>query len=202
MEVSFTASAALAITGGATLSIAPKKQRILAIVPLLFAIQQFLEGIQWMYLNQGSVCKVAGYGFLFFALILWPTLIPVIIYVLDKQRRKFLKYMVVLGGVVSLWSVFMLVSRPLVVQVIGQHIFYDPPGIFTGGLYFILYLVVVLGSSLISSKKGFQIHGLFGTASALLTVLISSATAASVWCLFGAVISAWIFVNIRLKLVS
>ncbi len=199
MEASFTASAVLAVAGGASLRVATKKQRILAIVPFLFAIQQFLEGVQWMYLNQGSVCRSAGYGFLFFALVVWPIIIPVIIYVMDKPRRWLTGYFVVGGALVSLWSVYMLFTRPLIIAVVGQHIFYNPPGAFDGSLYFLSYIIVVVGSALISSKKGFRIHGLLGIVSAIMTILISTHTSASVWCFFGAIISVWIYFNLKYK---
>ena len=67
---SFIASGGLAVLGGVSFVTAKKEDKILAAIPILFAIQQFCEGIQWIYLNSGSSSLIAGYLFLFFAFIL------------------------------------------------------------------------------------------------------------------------------------
>src|SRR5690242_9093334 len=48
---SFTASGILAVIGGFALVRAPKYYRALAAIPLLFALQQFAEGVVWMTLT-------------------------------------------------------------------------------------------------------------------------------------------------------
>ena len=61
---SFIASGGLVAIGGVSLVAANKEDKILAAIPFLFGVQQFFEGIQWLYLNSGSSSLLAGYGFL------------------------------------------------------------------------------------------------------------------------------------------
>lgn len=198
-SASFAASGGLAIIGGASLAIAPKKQRVLALVPLIFAVQQALEGIQWLALDRGSVCTVAGYGFLFFALLLWPVCLPLAVCYLDKVRRPIMKLFIVAGASLAAWFGFLLVDTPLVIQTFGQHIFYDPPGSFDWTVPKILYIVVILGTLVLSSKRTLRYLGLIVLVSMLFSLLISWNTAASVWCFFAACISVSTYMTIRYK---
>ncbi|WP_413166439.1 DUF6629 family protein [Capilliphycus salinus ALCB114379] len=53
---SFTATVTLVILGTATLIETPsKKELLLGVFPILFAIQQFCEGLVWLSLNSSSI---------------------------------------------------------------------------------------------------------------------------------------------------
>lgn len=69
---SFVASGGLVVVGIETLRLANKKQRVVAAIPLIFAVHQGLEGVQWLALDDGDVNTCAAYGFISIALILWP----------------------------------------------------------------------------------------------------------------------------------
>ncbi|MBI2415948.1 MAG: hypothetical protein HYV33_04815 [Candidatus Kerfeldbacteria bacterium] len=74
---SFVTSGALAITGSATLAKKPTRQlRWLAVIPLLFALQQTIEGLQWLAPKPSVLSTVLGYAFLLFAFLLWPSYLP------------------------------------------------------------------------------------------------------------------------------
>jgi hypothetical protein len=193
MSASFAASAGLAVIGTTSLAIAPRKQKILAIVPLLFSLQQAIEGIQWLYLGEGTVCRPAAYGFLVFALLVWPVLIPLIVYLLDKPRRHVLKYFVWLGALVALWFAYLIFTVPLDVRVIGHHIFYDPPGALSWRPDYILYIVAAAGGLLASSKRVFRALGGLALILAAATMIISWEAATSVWCFFDAAMSACVY---------
>ena len=68
-EASFIASGGLAVAGGASLKVAKKEQRLIALIPLLFAIQQAIEGMQWLYLYRGTSSLKLAYAFLFFGFV-------------------------------------------------------------------------------------------------------------------------------------
>ena len=87
---SFVASGGLAIVGVASLKVAKKEERIIALIPLAFALQQAIEGVQWLSLQSGCPSLPLGYGFLFFAFIFWPVYVPLTVYLLDKKKRKIL----------------------------------------------------------------------------------------------------------------
>ena len=87
----------------ASLVTAKKKDKILAAIPFFFAIQQFVEGFQWLNLDGGGVSMLAAYCFLFFALIMWPIYTPFAVYMLDKKRHKYLALLVVIGVSVAIF---------------------------------------------------------------------------------------------------
>jgi hypothetical protein len=91
---SLIASGGLVVIGGASLAIAKKEEKILAAIPFLFGIQQAFEGIQWLHLNVGPPSLFAGYGFLFFAFLVWPVYVPAMVFVLDKKTRAVTKWFI------------------------------------------------------------------------------------------------------------
>jgi heme/copper-type cytochrome/quinol oxidase subunit 4 len=98
---SFIASGGLTLLGGASLVVAKKEDKILALIPLLFGAQQFFEGIQWLYLNTGSSSTLATYIFLVFAYIIWPIYVPACVLILDKEKRKIMRSFLFLGITVA-----------------------------------------------------------------------------------------------------
>jgi len=68
---SFTAGATLSALGIATLTqIRSRRELLLGSFPLLFAIQQFFEGLVWLTIEQTSLNTINSlltYSFLFFA---------------------------------------------------------------------------------------------------------------------------------------
>jgi hypothetical protein len=74
-QASFGASAVLGIMGIYALHKAKQQERLLAIVPLFFAVQQACEGIVWLtYANpsQHFITAAATYSFCFFAYFFGP----------------------------------------------------------------------------------------------------------------------------------
>src|ERR1700722_16978472 len=110
---SFTASGALTLFSVATFVVAKKKDKILVAIPLLFGIQQAFEGIQWLYLNNGSSSLPAGYGFLLFALIVWPVYVPIFVFMLDKKRKRILRWFIFTGIAVALYFIGLLATQAL-----------------------------------------------------------------------------------------
>lgn len=75
-EASFAASAAICAVG--TLSVARAKnarQLPFAAIPLIFSLQQAIEGVLWIALSNPEYSawqSKAMYAFLFFAQVFWP----------------------------------------------------------------------------------------------------------------------------------
>jgi len=190
---SFIASGGLAVLGGASFVVAKKKNKILAAIPLMFAVQQFCEGIQWLYLNSGSTSQFAGYSFLFFAFILWPVYVPWFVYVLDPKRRKLLGWFVALGALVSAYFIFLLSTQVL---EISKHIscvnysFSDFP---YKEIVITAYLVAILAPLLSSSKHILRWYGAAIFVLGLISWLFFSVTFTSVWCFFAAIVSSMFF---------
>lgn len=103
---SFTASAVLGFVGAATLiKTQNKKAWLLAAVPMLFSLQQFVEGLLWLSLkNHSEYTLPLTYIFLFFALLLWPIYVPIMALVMEpkKIRRRILFGFCIIGAIIGI----------------------------------------------------------------------------------------------------
>jgi hypothetical protein len=195
---SFVASGALITLGAATYLVARKKDKALVAIPILFGVQQALEGVQWLYLDRGSSSPAAGYGYLFFALIVWPIYVPAFVYLLDKARRPLLGWFVALGVAVSAWFLVLLATNPLRVSIRSSCVNYD----FDAPSQWLLappYLAAILGALFVSSRPIFR---WFGAAIAVLSLVswrLYERNFISVWCFFAAIVSSMFFLYVQHK---
>jgi hypothetical protein len=188
---SFIASGVLATAGGVSLAIAPKKQKIIAAIPLLFAVQQVLEGFQWLSLRGGTANMFAGYGFLLFAFVLWPIYIPAAVYILDRRSHRAIRWLIVLGLAVGGFLGWVLLTRPLTVGILGRCIEYriNIPFVM---LVTLAYVLATCGALLLSRRRAFRILGITTFAALVITAVFFYDTATSVWCFFAALLSVLI----------
>jgi hypothetical protein len=195
---SFISSGGLAVLGGASVVMAKKEDKILALIPFLFGIQQAFEGIQWLYLNAGSTSLAAGYAFLFFAFIVWPIYVPTFVYILDKNRRDVLKWFIYLGVTVALYFLYLLFTQTLLIRQVNACISYD----FHFPLKHVInacYLLVTFGPLFASSRLLFRFFGGIVAVTALIAWLFFALTFTSVWCFFAAITSVMFFFYIIRK---
>jgi len=198
MGASFAASGVLAVVGGASLKVAKKDEKILAIFPIVFSIQQFLEGIQWIYLKQGNVCQVSGYGFLFFAYAFWPLYVPLAIYIFDKARRKILIYPLIIGALVSGFFITLFFTNTLTITQEWRSIAYNLHAPIKAYVI-IAYLLAVFIPLLTSSNKFLRWFGLINIVLAIMAAYLHVETFASVWCFFAAVSSIVFFIYLKYR---
>ncbi len=192
---SFAAAGVLATAGVVAYKKAGKDAalRLYAGIPLLFAIQQAIEGAQWLVDRPSAISTALGYGFLFFAYLVWPSYIPYVVYRLEKdQRRKHLAHDVLIVGLMAtLYGIIVLAHDALTVSVLNKSISYQ-----IDAAYFEmavgLYVGIVCGSLLLSTRKRVNAFGLVLFLSYVLSVLAFQATFTSVWCYFSAVLSVFV----------
>src|SRR5690606_34921316 len=98
-----------------------------------------------------------GYGFLFFALLVWPVYVPAFVWLLDKPRRPLLRWFVVAGAGVTLYFLRLLATSELRVREINACVSYafDYPDKWV----VLPYLCVVLGALFVSSRAVFRWFG-------------------------------------------
>ncbi|HEY4478066.1 MAG TPA: DUF6629 family protein [Candidatus Paceibacterota bacterium] len=193
---SFVAGGSLAVIGGASLKVAKKEEKILAIFPLIFGIQQLLEGIQWLYLKQGNVCQVSGYGFLFFAYAFWPLYVPLAIYIFDKAKRKILIYPLIIGALVSGFFITLFFTNTLTITQEWRSIAYNLHAPIKAYVI-VAYLLAVFIPLLTSSNKFLRWFGLTNIVLASMAAYLHIATFASVWCFFAADSSIVFFIYLK-----
>ncbi len=193
-EASFIASAGLAAVSVPTLKMARKNEKIFAAIPLIFAIQQGVEGVQWLTLQNGGVNIAAGYAFLFFAMLLWPVFVPLAVFNLDEHRRHILKWFIGLGALLFAYFLFLLTLTPLSISIVNRCIVYhlDFPSQVALG-FGMLYVLVVTGSFMFSSRREVQWFGVITFFSAFIAGQYFLWAFVSVWCFFAALLSSLIF---------
>jgi hypothetical protein len=174
-------------------------QRLFAVIPLLFGLQQFAEGILWITLKSGEhawLQSAATYIFLITALVIWPVMIPLSMWLMEevKLRKRILAGLIVTGGILSLFYAFCLISYNVTPQINSFHIQYvdDFPRTLVD-IAFIFYLVSTIAPLFVSSVRRMWLFGILITASCIVTGILFSYYLTSVWCFFAALISVTIY---------
>jgi hypothetical protein len=206
-EASFASSAVLTAVGVAsTRNVSRPEQRLFAAIPLLFAAQQFSEGVVWTTLKSGGYVRLqdaAVAAFLIAALMLWPVVVPLSMWLMEEGRqRKFgLSCILAAGVAVSLLYAYCLISFDVFPRIDGFHIQYIdnfPANIIK--ITYPLYLVATILPLFISSARRMPVFGALIAVSCAVTGIFYAGYLTSVWCFFAALISAtiyWILIEAR-----
>lgn len=196
-SASFIASGVLAII--ALLSIASVKDSrfyLLACIPLFFSLQQFCEGLIWVY-----GYPLAAQSFLFFALGVWPIAIPSAFALIEMQgkMKRQLEILSVLGAALSTYLLVSLALKPLVFSAQGCHIVYDITPLYPLTLWLvgILYVFCTIAPFFISTQPYTTIFGGLVAFSCIVSALLFTHYFTSVWCFFAAVLSGMTLLVIR-----
>ena len=199
-EASFAGSAVISTIGIASLTKVKKPAYILfASIPLLFGIQQCAEGVLWITLKSGiyeRMESIGTYVFLITALVIWPTMIPLSVRLLEKdeKRKKFFTALILTGSLVSLFYIYCLIFYNVHPQIQSFHILYvnDYPGALVK-IVFVLYLLATIAPLFVSSVKKMWIFGILVTVSCIITGIFFAEYLTSVWCFFAALISIAVY---------
>lgn len=198
---SFSAGVALVALGTATLRLCPAPPpRPFAAIPLLFGLQQLVEGAVWLSLGPAPTLPGGPPAMLYslFAHVLWPLYLPWAVRARETvaRRRRALRVAQAAGLVVAAYFLAALLVSPPVPRSEGAHILYDFDHLqLTGGLA--LYLLATCGSSLWSSHRGVRSFGLLSLAGFGATLAISLAALVSVWCFVAALLSTAVYLIVR-----
>jgi len=208
-EASFGAAAVIAVVGMVSIKkSSTQAQRVFAVIPLFFAIQQFLEGWIWIVLANPEYLPWKQFltiGYLIFVWVVWPLYVPFSMVLLERKiaRRKILYVFLGLGLVLTIICLYILIFHHIEAVEARLHIHYfidNPPSF--AWLYGILYLVPTVVSFFISSIKKFWIMGLVLLSSYIFSIIVYAGNVLSVWCFFGAVSSVlvlWYIIRMNKK---
>ncbi|HMI02194.1 MAG TPA: DUF6629 family protein [Pedobacter sp.] len=178
-------------------------QYVLACIPVVFAIQQFTEGLLWLAISEAEYARwrqLAMYLFLIFAQIVWPILVPTSILLFEKDRlRKKILYILLGSGVLAaLYLGYSLIYYGATATIENHHIKYQLDFPFSGKvLRGIPYMLATAISPFISSNKWLRLLGWALAISYVFTAFMYIDYLTSVWCYFGAILSALILFIIR-----
>lgn len=196
---SFTTGAGLFVVGVLTVRRCKRRSDLpFALVPVLFGIQQWLEGMLWLTFSTNAPTLNAALTqiYSFFSQVLWPIYIPLAVLLLEPAgwRRRVLVLITVAGTLCGLFLLSYLVRLPVNCEVQGHHIVYIFPHFHvvaaTG-----LYLLGTCVGPLVSSHPMVRLFGLFVTLSFIATYVFYATWFISVWCFFAGVLSmlVWFF---------
>ncbi len=203
-EASFAGGLIISTIGIATVrKVHRPSQLVFASIPLFFGIQQIAEGFLWLtlpYPEYDSIQKICTYMFLVMAQVLWPSIIPFSILLMEEnnKKKKVLKILLALGLSLSLYYAFCLLSFNVNPQIMDYHIHYNidfPKSLRM--VAFITYLIVTITPLFISTVKKTHLLGTLMFLSCLVTAIFFRQYLTSVWCFFAALISGVIYWILR-----
>lgn len=193
---SFISSAVLVTTGAVAMHRARKTPYyLLALIPLLFGIQQFSEGFVWLSLQQEQFTRylqISAIGFVFFAWVIWPMYVPIAIRYLEPKvnKRKGMNYLVVVGLLLSgvlFYGLFWVGVAP---EITGHSISYKiPVSKLAINILSVVYLVCTIVPQVISSQKRVWVLGFSTLVLFVIAKIFFAHALLSVWCMFCAISS-------------
>jgi hypothetical protein len=164
----------------------------LASMPLFFAVQQLTEGGLWLTLPispEGAASSLLSHTFLVFALIFWPLFAPLAAFCVepDVTRGRLIALCLTIGGGVSAYFLWALLTQPHHAIIVDGHISYlvgETPVTVEGA-----YMIATTMGLLVSSHRPVAALGLIVLAGSIVSYAVYMETFVSVWCFFAAAAS-------------
>ncbi|WP_461517779.1 DUF6629 family protein [Porticoccus sp.] len=201
-------SSAIVLTGGGLICFKKAQglhalQGVFPLLPLLFGIQQGIEGLVWWSLgaHDPELLRASALAFLLFSHVLWPIAIPFSCYLAEplQQHKGLYLLLTLLGAVFAISTYGPLWLHPgwLLVSDVHHSIVYKTTLLYDTVLprpvVTLAYTVIVLLPLLLSVRHSYRVLGLLMLLGALLTAAMFKLAFVSVWCFFAALISLYIY---------
>jgi hypothetical protein len=198
----FSGAAVLGAVGVATLrEVKDRRELLLAAMPGLFAIHEFIEGFVWLGLDgtcSPQVVHNAGAAFVLYAQGILPLLLPLSVFLIEptkRQRRRMLGF-VILGGLLALYLNWGLIAYPL--QISDQYHSITYVNLITNTtLVAVLYVIATCGALFFSGFRPLVELAWANLAGLLVVMLVRRYAFTSVWCAYAAVVSVIIYFFFR-----
>ena len=191
---SFTAASLVGTAGLFTVSRATNLRELpLAGTPLLFGVQQAIEGCLWLVLphpEQAIWALLLANGFAVIALVLWPLYAPVAAALVeeDAKRRALIWWLMPLGLAFALYSGIDIAQHPYRAVLTAHSLCYinnSPYPIFA----LAIYIPATCGGFWLSTQRALRVFGIIVTAGLVASLAFFFADVVSVWCFFAAAAS-------------
>lgn len=173
----------------------------IAVLPIVLGLHELDETFVWWWL-QGHVARGVGMAamwiYLLFALVVLPTLVPLLVLFLTppSPRRWRLVPFAVLGLIVSIILLeAMLVGHPNV-RLGAYHLAYSI-GLRHGVLMIGLYIVAVCGPFLASGFRPMVWFGAVNLVVVIVLALLNASGFTSLWCFYAAMVSGALALHLR-----
>jgi hypothetical protein len=167
-----------------------------AILPTVFAGHQLIEAAIWPGTPVSPfVVHIAVLAYLFIAMPLLPTLVPLAILLLEPRGARLrVAPFVLLGVVVSTYLAAAVFTHP-VAAVEHPHALEYQDGVQNTHFWAILYVLAVIGPALISGYPSIVAFGAVNLVSLVIVAVVYVDAFASLWCIAAAVASVLVLVH-------
>lgn len=198
-SVSFAAGGALLVVGVFTVKKAQQRSELpYAVVPLLFGVQQLIEGVIWLTFRSDAPALNSAMTLLYslFSHVLWPIYVPLAALLLEpaRWRRNALAAFLAAGVGTGLYLLVSMFRFPIVSRAVGGHIEYVSPHFFIGPVM-AGYLAATCISMLFSSHKAVKLFGIAALLSFAASYAVYTQWFFSVWCFFAAILSGIVYLH-------
>jgi hypothetical protein len=172
-----------------------------AALPIVLGLHQIDETFVWWWLQghvSQSIGHVAMWIYLLFALVVLPTLVPLMFFFVEPRgpRRRRMVPFLLLGVVVSaILLEAMLVGHPSV-KLGAYHLAYSI-GLHHGVAIIGLYIVATCSPLLLSGFRTVFWFGVANVAAVIALVLLCASGFTSLWCFYAALLSGAIALHLR-----
>lgn len=177
--------------------------RLLALTPILFGIQQGFEGLVWQAIDAGRERDAVPFalGFHFFSHFLWLWWFPLCAYLPEpgRIRGKVFLGLGIFGALAGGFVFFTMLFHPDLMTVgVRQHsIIYHMSSPYRGPISIpipasALYALIVLVPLLFSSDRYLRIFGVLVVVSIVLASVFYGYAFVSVWCFFAAMLALYL----------
>ena len=202
-EVSFIASAGISVIGVMTLRQTTHwRQWMFASLPLVFASQQFVEGLLWLVLLNGEMPLrqhwltqiYSGY-----AGVVWPAIVPLSIMLIESNtvRKSFMALILIIGLATVVSTINILITGGFSAQIMNSSILYDYSNPIETYTTKWSYLIAIGCAFFLSSQPVIRCIGAVNVITFGISYYLYNITYISVWCFFAAVTSGLIYFYFR-----
>jgi hypothetical protein len=193
--------AGIATSGVGASAIKNRKQNReipLASIPLLFGLQQLIEGGVWMSFSFPVLNQVLTYIYIFYSHIWWPFFVPLAIFLVEdhKIRRKALFFMMVIGICIGVYFTIFTLTGPVASNIVSNSIVYVC-NYYNIEIVLGFYMLATIICCLISSHKMIKVFGIAILFSSFIAYNFYLYSFTSVWCFFSAALSLIILLHFK-----
>ncbi len=199
---SFIAGVSLSAFGVLTVKMARRKEEIpFAMIPLLFGIQQLIEGMLWLSFQHNlQILNVSmTYLFTLFSHVLWPVFVPFAFGWVETVpwRIKAILVFRYIGGAVGLYLLYFIIRFPITSEI-NENVMYIFPD-FHKPLILALYIAATCVSAFFSSHRFINIFGILTLILFFVAYWFYTEAYFSVWCFFAAILSFLIYLHFKFE---